>query len=61
MSYLCRSTGKRVYPTERRARVELVGAVVAFNGGRRHRREQRVYQCPSCKGWHLTSKPKIGE
>lgn len=22
------------------------------------RREKRAYRCPSCRGWHLTSKPK---
>ena len=21
-------------------------------------REQRVYKCPSCYGWHLTSQPR---
>jgi hypothetical protein len=26
--------------------------------GRRHRRERRVYLCPHCAGWHLTSQPK---
>lgn len=26
--------------------------------GRRRRRERRVYECPHCAGWHLTSQPK---
>jgi hypothetical protein len=26
--------------------------------GRRHRRERRVYECPHCHGWHLTSQSK---
>jgi hypothetical protein len=26
--------------------------------GRRRRRERRVYACPRCAGWHLTSQPK---
>ena len=26
--------------------------------GRRHRRERRVYACPHCAGWHLTSQAK---
>jgi hypothetical protein len=26
--------------------------------GRRRRRERRVYACPHCAGWHLTSQPK---
>ncbi|MGL5824841.1 MAG: hypothetical protein ACRCYU_08490 [Nocardioides sp.] len=48
-------TGKRKYDTDRDARV---GAVVGRNRGRNHRRETRIYVCPACGGWHLTSAPE---
>ena len=51
-------SGKRPYPTERDARVELVGAGVDRNRGRCHRKECRVYECPLCGWFHLTSKPE---
>ena len=50
-------SGKRSYPTERDARVELVGAGVDRNRGRCHRKECRAYLCPLCGSWHLTSAP----
>lgn len=28
----------------------------AKDGSRRKKLEQRVYRCPTCKGWHLTSR-----
>ena len=49
--------GKIRYETEQRARVELVGTIVAFNRGKGRRKECRVYLCPRCHGWHLTSQP----
>lgn len=48
------------YPNEHEARVGLVGAIVARNRGRNERRECRVYPCPSCHGWHTTSKTLDG-
>lgn len=49
------ATRKRRYETEREARVELVGTIVSRNSGRTRRHETRVYSCPLCGGWHLTS------
>ena len=38
-----------------------LGALIALsNTARAGRDEQRVYRCPHCKGWHLTSQPKHG-
>ena len=28
----------------------------AKDGSRRPKTERRAYRCPTCKGWHLTSK-----
>lgn len=53
----CQS-GKQRYATEAYARAQLVGAIMAANRGSKTRREIRVYHCPLCKGWHLTSKPE---
>lgn len=51
-------TGKRRFVTEAYARAELVGAIIRRNRGNVKRQEQRVYPCPLCKGYHLTSKPE---
>jgi len=51
-------TGKRGFLTEHDARCELVGACVDRNRGRNHRKEVRVYECPLCGAYHLTSKPE---
>ncbi len=45
------------YRTERDARVALVEAIIAKNRGRNQRKERRVYECPICHRWHLTSQP----
>jgi len=50
-------TGKTRYRTEQEARTELVGCLVAKNAGRNQRKEVRVYGCPLCGAFHLTSKP----
>lgn len=40
---------------------DRVGALVALasclrsDGSRRSKLEKRVYHCPRCRGWHLTS------
>jgi hypothetical protein len=43
------------YDTERDARVALVDAIIRKNMGRNQRKECRVYECPTCHRWHLTS------
>lgn len=52
-------TGKRIVPSEKEARAELVGIVMRANLGRPNpnRRECRIYQCPQCHFWHFTSQP----
>lgn len=50
--------GKIKYWDERRARTALVGAIIHKNLGRNHRKEQRVYKCPICNYWHLTSETR---
>jgi len=52
-------SGKRKYATESQARTELVGALVGANSGDGKRHEKRVYECPACGHWHLTSKPAM--
>lgn len=49
-------SGKRRFATEQYARAQLVGALIAKNRGKNQRRETRIYQCPLCEGWHLTSR-----
>ncbi len=49
---LCPATGKHSHAS-------YVGAQEALRRVRRRRknkREARVYRCPNCSGWHLTSK-----
>lgn len=52
-------TGKRKYRTERDARTALVGAIVARNSGKHRRKEVRIYECPVCVHWHLTSAQRV--
>ncbi len=50
------ATGKIRYPDEAAAKVALVSArTAAALRKQANRREARVYQCPHCDGWHLTS------
>ncbi len=49
------------YETERDARIALVGAVVSFNRGNNQRKERRLYQCPTCQRFHLTSKEYVSK
>lgn len=51
-------SGKIRYHDERTARAELVSTVIARNAGKVKRHETRVYECPLCEGWHLTSRPE---
>jgi hypothetical protein len=51
-------TGKLRYRDENAARVVLVASRFRRAVGRgKDRREERVYQCQFCLGWHLTSTP----
>ena len=57
MSGGCR---KRRYASLDEAEAVLLRAKIARALGRRiaaRRREQRVYACRNCAGWHLTSQP----
>ena len=57
MSARCK-TGKRRFPDEEAAKVALVASRAAQALRRStKRREERVYQCEFCRGWHLTSQP----
>lgn len=49
----CRS--KRRYASKAAVQAVLVEAVMRWNRGSWNRRERRVYHCPGCHGWHLTS------
>lgn len=49
---------KRRYPTEQAAYEALQRVwerARAFRDSLRHRRERRVFHCPTCAAWHLTS------
>lgn len=48
-------SGKIRYPDELAARTALV-----FMPDKEKRREARVYRCPRCGGFHLTSRPRRG-
>lgn len=49
------STGKRRFQAQYYAKVALSTAVRDRSP---KRAEQRIYQCPRCAGWHLTSMGK---
>ncbi|MFJ8923908.1 hypothetical protein ACIREK_31075 [Streptomyces sp. NPDC102415] len=46
-------TGKHRYPDKRTARVALADISQRQTA---HRRTNHIYRCPSCNGWHLTSR-----
>lgn len=46
-------TGKRWYRTRLDAKTARADIL---RHDRKQRREQRIYRCGSCNGWHLTSK-----
>lgn len=53
------TTGKIRYGTEQEATNVLLKAMIQRGlRGKNHRREQRAYLCPECKGWHLTRQAK---
>lgn len=52
----CKETSKISYPSRVLAEDALRSAQRARTRGKvLRRRESRVYDCPSCDGWHLTS------
>jgi hypothetical protein len=51
----CAATGKRRYRTMESA--EHAFAQIILHG-RAIYRSRRAYECPHCKGWHLTSEEK---
>lgn len=44
---------KNRYRTQKKA---IVAASLALRNKNSNTRKLRVYQCPECDGWHLTSK-----
>ena len=57
------ASGKRRY-SDRIAALLVLAQTQRFGGT--SRAERRVYQCPVCRGWHLTSRaeyssPRLGE
>lgn len=52
---ICDLSGKRRYRDQSQARDALGVAAWQRATGNRRRRECRVYRCPACGGWHLTS------
>lgn len=54
----CLVSGKIRFRDHREAVRALHSAALAreFSGGATRRAECRAYACPSCQGWHLTSK-----
>jgi hypothetical protein len=53
---ICPVEGKRVFDKREAIRVLHRSANHRRDGDGR-RQERRVYQCPDCDGWHLTSAP----
>lgn len=49
--------GKVRFPDEFSANWALYNARFKHRRGNENRRECRVYHCPVCQGWHLTSRP----
>jgi hypothetical protein len=48
------ATGKRAFPTERAAKARL--DLIRRSPRRTGKVPRRVYQCPLCPGWHLTTR-----
>jgi hypothetical protein len=54
METLSIKCAKRRYNDEKEAK-EALAEIKARKSKIRHRKERRLYECPSCKGYHLTS------
>ena len=54
----CSTTGKVRYSEKIDAQIALANATrpTRRNDQNRPKEEKRVFRCPSCHGWHLTSK-----
>ncbi len=50
--------GKRAYRHRLIAERALASCLLARANGKTGRAEQRIYHCPDCGMWHLTSKPE---
>lgn len=54
----CNKTLKQRYATEQAATRVLLNARISRSlRENSRRREERVYRCEFCEGWHLTSQP----
>ena len=53
----CGVTGKIRYRSDIDAKIVL-SEIQHKDSSRRPKIETKVYNCPHCKGWHLTSKPQ---
>lgn len=51
----CDKTGKVRYRNEKDATITLKNLQSYNYSGDDSRQEKRVYMCPQCNGWHLTS------
>jgi hypothetical protein len=49
---------KKRFPTKEAAQLALVDVVMRRNAGKATHGEIRIYECGSCKGFHLTSHPR---
>ena len=49
--------GKVRFPDRFEAESALAQARRWADNGNTERRERRIYLCPNCQGWHMTSKP----
>jgi hypothetical protein len=54
-SGVCEATGKMGYYSEEDAHVALSQARLRYLKRSPERVPQRVYQCPKCRLWHMTS------
>lgn len=56
-AHLCHDSGKVIY-TKREALAIL--NFIKRSRGVKHRKEKRIYHCPNCNMWHLTSRMNLG-
>ena len=50
-----RRCGKKIRYHDRIAAMVALASCLHRDGSRRHKLEKRVYRCPACHGYHLTS------